>query len=227
MTLPKLGRADTNGLRVNAADLGRSVRPIRARIPKRVSPHDAATAPTRQRGSKATGALTSTGIVRIVVVISATVNLLTYDRRRCGSTAARGAGLRARASSPTKPRTASRFVVLRCGPVVGIRDRIGLFAVGFAHGMVLRLTDGLANGMPHNLRPLAFSGGGNAVQCRQRLLVQLDQERLHTDRLYRTSICLERVCADWQSARRIPSCPTASGAVRRRRRFDTLKSGDG
>src|ERR1035438_10066964 len=55
-------------------------------------------------------------------------------RRHCDSTAVPGAVLQARASSSTKSRTVSRFILVGRRPVVGIRGRIGLFAVGFAHG---------------------------------------------------------------------------------------------
>jgi hypothetical protein len=70
-------------------------------------------------------------------------------------------------------------IVLCSGPIVGVQAGIGPFAVGLAHGIILRSADRLSNRLPDKLRSLS-SSGSNAVQRLQRVLVHLDQERLHT-----------------------------------------------
>ena len=77
--------------------------------------------------------------------------------------------------------TVSRFVLLGCRPVVRLSLRIRLRLVGFPDAGVLRLSDGLPDGFPNELRPSPAGWRSKMGEGPAGRFIKLNEQRPHID----------------------------------------------
>src|SRR5260370_21944466 len=111
------------------------------------------------------------------------------SKRRRGSIAGQACGVLERAGWPTRSRIVSRLPFLSRRPVVGIRRGVWLTQIGVANLVMLPLSDCILHPFTNEFRAPPLRWRCDGVKRFQRLVIQLNQYRMHK----RTLISLDHI----------------------------------